>query len=406
MTIRIEPTDVTIEGALGRRPHTVWISPELTLAGFGQRLRLDPGVGPGRFERARWMFAQWVADQGPIQSDGPGPAGPYAFASFTFDEESSPSVVMVPEVVFASGGASSWLVHHGLQNQMWETPTWGETSPGHAGAQPDRPRFAGSSLPDHLWLEAVARAIKEIEAGKLEKVVLARDHALWSKEPFQLHRVLNKLHLGFPECMVYLVDGLVGASPELLIRRIGNAVNSLALAGSARRDPDPVADDRLGSELLVSKKDLHEHALASASVGRVLGEVCSSLDRPARPGLLKLANVQHLATRFAGLMAEPHHVLDLVARLHPTAAVGGTPTAAAVDMIRSLEGMDRGRYAGPVGIFDSAGDGEFAIALRCAEVSGARARLFAGAGLVDGSVPEDELEETRIKLQAMLSALE
>ncbi|HUP15858.1 MAG TPA: isochorismate synthase [Acidimicrobiia bacterium] len=401
MTLRIEPTEITIEGALARGPHTVWISPELTLAGFGQRLRLDPGVGPGRFERARWMFAEWVGDQGPIEFDGLGQGGPYAFGSFTFDEESSPSVLLIPEIVFASDGRSSWLVCHGLPHQAW-----GETVPGHPGAQPDRPRFAGSSLPDHLWLDAVARAIKEIGAGKLEKVVLARDHALWSKEPFDLHRVLNKLHRGFPECMVFLVDGLVGASPELLIRKVGNAVTSLALAGSARRDAEPAADRRLGLELLASQKDLHEHALASASVGRVLGEVCTSLDRPARPDLVKLANVQHLATRFAGVMAEPHHVLDLVGRLHPTAAVGGTPTAAAIDMIRSLEGMDRGRYAGPVGIFDSAGDGEFAIALRCAEVSGARARLFAGAGLVSGSVPEDELEETRIKLQAMLSALE
>jgi menaquinone-specific isochorismate synthase len=401
VTIRIEPTDLTIEGALARRPHTVWISPELTLAGFGQRQRLDPGVGPRRFERARWMFDEWVADQGPIRSEGPATSGPYAFASFTFDEESSPSVVVVPEVVYSSGGGSSWIVHHGPSHQ-----SWGEAPLLPSPVQPDRPRFAGSSLPDHLWLEAVARAIKEIEAGKLDKVVLARDHALWSKEPFELHRVLNKLHSGFPECMVYLVDGLVGASPELLIRRIGYAVSSLALAGSARRDADPTADRQLGSELLASKKDLHEHALASASVGRVLGEVCTTLDRPARPGLLKLANVQHLATAFSGVMAEPHHVLDLVARLHPTAAVGGTPTIAAVDMIRALEGMDRGRYAGPVGIFDAAGDGEFAIALRCAEVSGARARLFAGAGLVSGSVPEDELEETRIKLQAMLSALE
>jgi menaquinone-specific isochorismate synthase len=404
VTIRIDPTAVTIEGALGRRPHTVWISPELTLAGFGQRLRLDPGAGPLRYERARWMFAQWMADQGPIRSDGPGGSGPYGFASFTFDEESSQSVVVVPEIVFASAGGSAWLIRHGPPDQG--NSKWDEVSPTHVEAQPDRPRFAGSSLPDHLWLEAVARAIKEIESGKLEKVVLARDHALWSKEPFDLHRVLNKLRLGFPACMVYLVDGLVGASPELLIRRTGNAVDSLALAGSARRDPDPAADERLGTELLASPKDLHEHALASASVGRVLGEVCTSLERPARPGLLKLANVQHLATRFAGVMAEPHHILDLAARLHPTAAVGGTPTGAAVDMIRSLEGMDRGRYAGPVGVFDSAGDGEFAIALRCAEVSGARARLFAGAGLVSGSVPEDELEETRIKLQAMLSALE
>jgi menaquinone-specific isochorismate synthase len=198
----------------------------------------------------------------------------------------------------------------------------------------------------------------------------------------------------------------LGASPELLIRRVGNVVTSLALAGSARRDRDPVADQQLGAELLASKKDLHEHALASASVAKVLEEVCRSLERPPGPYVFKLANVQHLATSFTGVLADSHHVLDLVRKLHPTAAVGGTPTAAAVDMIRSLEGMDRGRYAGPVGIFDATGNGEFAIALRCAEVSGARARLFAGAGLVRGSVPEDELEETRIKLQAMLSALE
>ncbi len=272
--------------------------------------------------------------------------------------------------------------------------------------KPDRPRFAGSSLPDHLWLEAVAAAIKEIEGGRLEKVVLARDHALWSKEPFVLHRVLNKLHERFPDCMVYLVDGLVGASPELLIRRRGDSVAALALAGSARRDSDPAVDDQLGSELLASSKDLNEHALASQSVERVLGRVCRSLERPEGPGLLKLANVQHLATPFAGILAGSYHVLDLVGMLHPTAAVGGTPTVDALEMIRSIEGMERGRYAGPVGIFDPAGDGEFAIALRCAEISGARARLFAGAGLVRGSVPEDELQETRIKLQAMLSALE
>jgi menaquinone-specific isochorismate synthase len=399
VTIRIDPTGVTTAEALARKPHTVWISSEVTLAGFGQRTRLDPGVGPGRFARAQEMFAEWVADQGPIDASDAG--GPYAFASFTFDHEASPSSVVIPEIVFASRGPSRWIIRHGSDVEEWGEPP----TPPFGGAH-DRPRFAGSSLPDHLWLEAVAKAIKEIEEGHLEKVVLARDHALWSKEPFDLHRVLGKLQRGFPECMVYLVDGLLGASPELLIRRVGNVVTSLALAGSARRDRDPVADQELGAELLASKKDLHEHALASTSVARVLEEVCRSLERPPGPYVFKLANVQHLATSFTGVLADSHHVLDLVRKLHPTAAVGGTPTAAAVDMIRSLEGMDRGRYAGPVGIFDATGNGEFAIALRCAEVSGARARLFAGAGLVRGSVPEDELEETRIKLQAMLSALE
>jgi menaquinone-specific isochorismate synthase len=399
MTITIESTDLTIEAALERRPHTVWISPETTLAGFGARLRLDPGVGPGRFERARSMFAEWVAGEG-TRGD-PEIGRLYAFASFTFDENVAGSIIELPELVVASDRRSTWLIRRGEVGSEW-----GDTPIGTADMKPDRPRFAGSSLPDHLWLEAVAAAIKEIEGGRLEKVVLARDHALWSKEPFALHRVLNKLHERFPDCMVYLVDGLVGASPELLIRRRGDSVAALALAGSARRDPDPALDDQLGSELLASSKDLNEHALASQSVERVLRRVCRSLERPAGPGLLKLANVQHLATPFAGILAGSQHVLDLVGLLHPTAAVGGTPTVDALDMIRAIEGMERGRYAGPVGIFDPAGDGEFAIALRCAEISGARARLFAGAGLVRGSVPEDELQETRIKLQAMLSALE
>ena len=403
MAILIEPTDLSVVDALSRRPHTVWASQHLTLAGFGPRVRLDPGTGTGRFERARQMFEDWVADQGTIIANGPPSEiiGPWTFASFTFDAEASPSMLVIPETVLASNGRTSVLIRHGPDHVQW-----GELPQGGPGMRPDRPRFAGSSLPDHLWLEAVAAAIKEIEGGKLEKVVLARDHALWSKEPFALHRVLDKLLSGFPECMVYLVEGLVGASPELLMRREGDRATSVALAGSARRDADPLVDARLGRELLESAKDRHEHALASASVENVLRTVCGELEYPPQPGLLKLANVQHLATPFTGVLAERHHVVDLVGMLHPTAAVGGTPTLAALETIGRLEELDRGRYAGPVGVFDAAGDGEFAVALRCAEISGARARLFAGAGLVSGSVPEDELEETRIKLQAMLSALE
>jgi menaquinone-specific isochorismate synthase len=383
---------------LRRRPHTLWISPTLTLAGFGRLLRLDPGAGRTRFERARWLFAEWAASEGRAGPDLP---GPFAFASFSFDADSPQSVVVVPELVVAHQGDTTWAIRHGH----------GELSmldhPAGSGAHPsDRPRFAGSSLPDHLWLEAVATARKRIEDGDLEKVVLARDHALWSKEPFSLHRVLERLHRSFPECYTYSIEGLVGASPELLIRRSARHVQSQALAGSIRRDPDPVEDARLGEQLLSSAKDLHEHALAAASVEGALGAVCRLLDRSPSPQLLKLANVQHLATAFHGVLGEDRHVLELVAMLHPTAAVGGTPTAPALDLIRQLEGMDRGRYAGPVGVFNAAGDGEFAIALRCAEVSGARARLFAGAGLVRDSVPEDELEETRLKLRAMLSALE
>ncbi len=393
--IRIRPIDNGPAEPLRYRPSTVWISPIIELYGFGTAARFDPGVGPDRYLRARHQVEHWWEEQA-LSGTG---LGPFAFASFTFDQDESGSVVLIPEAVLARTRLQSWMVAVGPEPDL--------TGPG-AGpdSEGDRPRFAGSSLPDHLWLEAVAKALDSIDTGLVEKVVLARDHALWSKQPFDPQRTVTRLHQRFPECFTFLVEGLVGASPELLVHLDGLDVSSQVLAGSARRGDDPNEDDLLGKELQTSAKNQHEHALAAASVGRVLGEMCRRIDRPATPDLLRLANVQHLATRFSGTLDQPRHVLDLVGALHPTAAVGGTPTAAAVDLIRRLEKMDRGRYAGPVGYFDAAGDGEFAIALRCAELAGARARLFAGSGLVTGSVPEEELEETRLKLRAMLSALE
>jgi menaquinone-specific isochorismate synthase len=387
-----EPGDV-----LEKKPVLVWMSPTISLTGFGSVHRMDPGVGSGRFERARQLFDDWTKEESADSDE----QRPFAFASFTFDENSTGSVVLVPEVVVASSRGRSWVVlRDGADTEFLQS------IPADHVHRTDRPRFAGSSLPDHLWLEAVARILLDVESGAVEKVVLARDHALWSKEPFDPYVVLAHLRTRFPECFLFLTDGLVGASPELLIARDGLKVTSQALAGSIGRSDDSDEDDLLGKELQASDKDQREHAAAAASVGRVLEELCRTLIRSETPALLKLANVQHLATRFEGVLDEPHHVLDLVGRLHPTAAVGGTPTGAALQLITRYEGMDRGRYAGPVGYFDAVGDGEFAIALRCAELAGARARLFAGAGLVRGSVPEDELEETRLKLRAMLSALE
>jgi menaquinone-specific isochorismate synthase len=308
---------------------------------------------------------------------------------------------VIPAVTFARHG------------KRWFVTTVDDADPcrfahpaGSASATADRPRYAGASIPDVLWLEAVAEATRAIADGPLEKVVLARDFAVWSKSPFDPRRILHRLHERFPDCYTFLVDGLVGASPELLVRRTGRRLDSVALAGSARRSDDPEEDERIGRRLLESDKDRREHEMAAWSVAEALGEMCDRVVADAEPSLLRLANVQHLATQFRATLSTQTSVIDVVRRLHPTAAVGGWPTAEAVDTIRRLEGMNRGRYAGPVGWFDARGDGEFAIALRCAELSGARARLFAGAGIVRGSLPESELEETRLKLQAMLAALE
>lgn len=394
-TVASRQVDPPLADPLDRRPDLVWMSPGRSVYGWGESLRLAAGFGPDRFRRAELGFTEWVQDR-ERQGDRP----PVAFASFTFDERSTGSVLVVPEVALVREGDD------------WHTVTVGTASLDTAmhlpsvSVAPDRPRFAGASIPDVQWLEAVAEAIHLIGRGEAEKVVLARDYALWSKTPFDPIRLLTRLEERFPDCHVFRVDGMVGASPELLIRRTGRLISSQALAGSAPRSDDAAEDERLGKELLASDKDLREHASAAASVGRVLGELCDSLERDSTPSLVRLANVQHLGTRFSGRLADPMSALELAGRLHPTAAVGGTPTARAIELIRRLEQMDRGRYAGPVGVLDADGDGEFAIALRCAEISGARARLFAGAGIVDGSLPEAELEETRIKLLAMQSAFE
>lgn len=393
--VESHPVDPPITDPLDNRPDLVWMSPNRAVYGWGEALRLAAGFGPDRFRRVESGFAEWAARCTPT-----GDRPPVAFASFTFDERSAGSVLVVPEAALVRDG-DQWravTVGNATLERVMHHP---ETS-----VAPDRPRFAGASIPDVQWLEAVAEAIELIERGEAEKVVLARDYALWSKTPFDPIRLLSRLEDRFPDCHVFRVDGLVGASPELLIRRTGRLISSQALAGSAPRSDDDAEDERLGKELLASDKDLREHASAAASVGRVLGELCEFLERDPAPSLVRLANVQHLGTRFSGRLAEPISALEVAGRLHPTAAVGGTPTVIAVDMIRRLERMDRGRYAGPVGVVDANGDGEFAIALRCAEISGARARLFAGAGIVDGSLPEAELEETRIKLLAMQSAFE
>jgi menaquinone-specific isochorismate synthase len=318
-----------------------------------------------------------------------------AFASFTFDQWSPRSLVVLAETVIEIAHDETRV--HGREIDL---------PPPHSETAFDRPRFAGSSLPDHLWLEAVGAVVDLIGAGEVEKVVLARDHALWSKEPFDPYRVLGRLGERFPECFLFLIEGLVGASPELLIRKLGRAITSVTLAGTAARGLTREDDELLSKELASSEKTQREHLLASHAVARILRRVSSNLEFPESPELLSLENVHHLATPFRGELDSDCHVLDLVQALHPTPAVGGVPAEKALEVIARLEGMDRNRYAGPLGFFRGDGDGEFAIALRCAELTGARARLFAGNGIVSGSVPEDELEETRLKLRAMLSALE
>ena len=250
-----------------------------------------------------------------------------------------------------------------------------------------------------------------IKAGLLQKVVLARDLHASVSGPIDERLLLGRLADRYPDCYTFACGGLVGATPELLIKRQGLQISSLVLAGTAPRGNNPARDAALGTALLASAKDTEEHGYAAAGVRESLAPLCDELTVAPRPALLRLANVQHLATTISGRLAvgadgTSPSVLALADALHPTAAVCGTPAETAMELIRELEGMDRGRYAGPVGWVDSAGNGEWCIALRCAELKGTRARLFAGGGIVADSDPAAELAETQAKFRPMQSALE
>ena len=380
-----------------------WVRDGQGMVGWGTAVRIDPGPGLDRFAAADASLRRLAADAevvDPIQLPGSGLVG---IGSFTFDAHAAGSVLVVPRVVVGRRDATTWLTTI--------DPVGADPVPGPATDPPrqpvrDRPRYAGSSKPDLRWLEAVAAAIERIETSELAKVVLARDHAVWSHEPFDALDLARRLTARFPRCHTFVVDGLVGATPELLLARTGDRVVSRVLAGTTGRSDDEAEDAALGAALLASDKDRQEHVHAADSVHRVLEPWCDELVHDDRPRLLRLDNVQHLATSFEGRLRAPRSSLEIVAALHPTAAVGGTPRDAALATIAELEGMDRGRYAAPVGWTNPSGDGEWGIALRCAQLSGARARLFAGGGIVAASLPEDELQETRLKLLAMQAVLD
>jgi menaquinone-specific isochorismate synthase len=256
------------------------------------------------------------------------------------------------------------------------------------------------------WRDAVAMAVRSLKAQELRKVVLARAIEVTADAVIDPRAVAARLAVRFPACFTFLCDGLVGASPELLIRRLGRHAESLVLAGTVRRGATTEEDAALEQELLASAKNAIEHQLAAESVRDVLTTASTDVATDQAPHLLRLANVSHLATHVEAWLPESGpSALALALMLHPSAAVGGTPRAEAVEMIRRLEAQPRGRYAGPVGWVDANGDGEFAIALRCAQLSGKVARLWAGAGIVADSDPDSEVAETTAKFDAVLSAL-
>jgi menaquinone-specific isochorismate synthase len=325
-------------------------------------------------------------------------SGPIAIGVLPF-RPGAPAELIVPAVTIVKGpDGGRWITCvDGTEADL----VGGEPPSASAGSFSVRP-----GVPVETYLAAVATGRDEVRAGRLTKVVIARDIFVDADRALDVHAILLRLRATFGSSYRYSVEGLVGASPELLVARHGDVVHSHPLAGTAPRTGDPTADAVLAAGLIASTKDQVEHRVVIDVVHETLLPWCSYLDWEAEPSIVTVANVQHLGTLIEGrLSSPPPSVLEMARALSPTPALGGHPRDEAIALIEAVEGFERGRYGGAVGWMDAAGNGTWAVAIRGAEIDGSRAHLFAGGGIVADSDPRTELAETQAKFQAMLSAI-
>jgi menaquinone-specific isochorismate synthase len=358
------------------------------VAGHGEAMRITAPMAelPERVATALHVVSGDEAGVG---------GGPVAIGALPFDRGGVGTMVIPAVTVTREADGTSWLTRVGADIERSTSAT----------TPPDG--FTLTSVRSHeSWCRTVADAVADVHGGTLRKVVLAREVRVDANRVIRPSDVLGRLRALFPACRIFSVDGFVGASPELLVARHGDVVVAHPMAGTVARSGDPDADRRLAAGLLASSKEREEHQYVIDAVAEGLRPFCSRLDVPAEPSVVSFRNVSHLGTRVEGRLADPTvTALELAVALHPTPAVAGTPTDEALAYIEAVEGMDRGRYAGPVGWVDAAGNGEFAVGIRSAELSGTTARLFSGVGIVADSDPAAELAETQLKLQALLAAV-
>jgi menaquinone-specific isochorismate synthase len=395
---------------LDARHPLLWSRRGEGLAGVGEALRLEFS-GADRMRAAAEAWSEVVSRASVIDPIAKPGTGLVAFGTFAFADDSAlPSVLIVPEFVIGRRDGRSWITH--VRAIDVEADSAGGPA-GDAAAVPRPTPFGDeyrlSLLPGALtkdgYREAVEAAVERIREHDLSKVVLARDLVGHLPHESDLRRALVELALGYPECWTFAVDGLVGSSPETLVRVDHGAVSARVLAGTISRGSDASSDHEAAVALASSTKDQDEHGYAVTSVLSALAPHSSGLAASDIPFTLKLPNLWHLATDVEGTLSDGSTSLDLIDALHPTAAVAGAPTPDAVALIRELEPFDRGRYAGPVGWVGADGDGEWAIALRCAQVAeSGDLTAYAGCGIVADSEPERELAETNMKFRPIVEA--
>jgi menaquinone-specific isochorismate synthase len=379
-----------------------WVRSGDGLVGFGEYKKFEV-KGENRFKEAKTWWEERVSEfkiQNNVHGSG---TGPILFSSFSFDPNEI-SVLVIPEILIGQKNGKSWITWIGDVKQpnlekINTAPVSGEI------------KWQEGSISEQAWQSQVSSAINAIKSNKLEKVVLARDITATSKTEIGVRSLLQRLEIEYPSTWIFLVDGLIGATPELLVRLSKSLVTSRVLAGTIRKTGNEDRDLTLAASLAKSSKDLEEHEYAVRSVADALAPFCSSTNVPEAPFVLHLSNVMHLATDVTGVLndsAKQSDIFTLIAQLHPSAAVCGTPALEAKKLIVELEQMNRQRYAGPVGWIDANNDGEIAIALRCGQLSNDRnsIRIFAGCGIVAGSDPATEFAESQAKLMPMRTALE
>jgi salicylate biosynthesis isochorismate synthase/menaquinone-specific isochorismate synthase len=430
--------DVSASVMAARRPRDRWFCFEqpdrdgFAIAALGCAALFEE-KGERRFERladrSRALGADAEAFDRAPDPDAPPASGPVFVGGFAFAPDGgqapewsslAPAQLVLPELSVARRGEQARLtlavaldgdesadaVVERLAARAEELEP--ATMPLYDPDPVESPRVASSAPPEHFE-SAVARAVEIIRSGEVEKVVLAREVRVHAARPIDPAPVYGALRDAFPACFVYLAGtpeaAFIGASPELLVRREGSRAQTVALAGTTRRSADPAVDRHLGERLLGGPKEREEQAIVARRIERALKPVSLWVARAEEPVLVKVMNVQHLATPIRAQLAEPISVLEVAERLHPTPAVGGEPGEGAQRLIPALEGLDRGWYAGALGWTDLAEDGELCVAIRCALLRGDVARLYAGNGITRDSDPASELAETEHKLGALLPLL-
>ncbi len=387
-------------------PGVSWVRRDEGMVAWGEVARIATSGASRIDDASAWWRAvtRHAVVRDDVHTRG---SGLIAFGSFSFSDASAAGgALIIPRYVLGRRDGRAWFTVISASDDG-EMPTLGDarvvgSTPAPVGA------VTIAEGDEAAWNASVAAAIDRIARGALEKVVLARAVRARAQRPVDVRSLLAPLARDYPMCWTFHVDGLLGATPELLARVDHGLVTSRVLAGTIRMTGDDMGDLARAAALARSSKDREEHEYAVRSVTGVLAAHCGSVNVPEEPSVLHLPNVMHLATDVTGVLSHNVSSLELVRELHPSAAVCGTPTLAAAAVIDELECIDRGRYAGPVGWIDAAGDGEWCIALRAAEVSETDAselRLFAGCGIVAASDPHDEWAESEAKLEPMRNAL-